>query len=133
MFSSLVITHVNSLATVIAVTDCSISSFSIDAFKKAIRRNEILREHFIAAQSRELLMMQQYIIMQGEDAGTRLRSLLDEGKCSAWNTTSPSHVLRQSEVANLLAITPEHLSRIKVKPSSRNDGHIGKRPKLRPM
>jgi hypothetical protein len=59
--------------------------------------------------------MQQYIVMQGESAATRLQRFYAEASTSAWNTVDPANVLRQAEVANLLAITPEHLSRIKTK------------------
>jgi CRP-like cAMP-binding protein len=115
MSASAVIVQVDSLATVVSVTNATMSSLSIEEFKAAINRDPVLKEHFIVTQCRELLMMEQFIIMQGQDATTRLRSLYAEAETSAWNTADPMPVLRQSEVASLLAITPEHLSRIKSK------------------
>jgi CRP-like cAMP-binding protein len=115
MCASNAIVQVASLATIISVTEVTVSSLNIDAFREAISKDEVLKEQFIAMQCREILTMQQYIIMQAADAPTRLQSLHAEANTSAWDTADPTPVLRQSEVASLLAITPEHLSRIKGK------------------
>jgi CRP-like cAMP-binding protein len=111
--ASAAIAKVQNLVTITAVTDCSVSSLFVADFRTAIFSDATLIEQYVTVQCRELLTMQQYIIRQGASAAVRLRSFHEEEKSSAWKTVDPKFALRQSEVASLLAITPEHLSRIK--------------------
>ena len=104
--------NIPSIITVTAVTSCSVSSIPMSEFSQALIQNQRMLRHFIASQSRELMVEQMHGIMQTCSAATRLAHLEAELENSAWKTVDPSSVMRQGEIAKLLDITPEHLSRL---------------------
>ena len=74
--------------------------------------NQRVLRHFISSQCRELMVEQKHGIMQGRSAAERLNYLQRENRNSLWRTVDPSSIMRQGDIAKLLAITPEHLSRL---------------------
>ena len=104
--------NIPSIITVTAVTSCSVSSIPMSEFSQALIQNQRMLRHFIASQSRELMVEQMHGIMQTCSAAARLAHLENELENSAWQTVDPSSVMRQGEIAKLLDITPEHLSRL---------------------
>ena len=107
-----VLLNVPSIATVTSVTQCSISSIPVSGFSHLLMQNQRMLRHFIASQSRELMVEQMHGIMQTCSASARLNHLENELEHSAWQTVNPSSVMRQGEIAKLLDITPEHFSRL---------------------
>jgi CRP-like cAMP-binding protein len=108
-----------SLCSIQTLTDSALSLVPASNFSAMIRSDAGRLEHFLRAQCRELMTLQQQKIMQGGSAMERLQYLQAEATHSAWDTMEPSDVLRQGEIAKLLSITPEHLSRLK---GRRRDG-----------
>ena len=101
-----------SLATVTTITPCSVTSISVDEFSQKLMANQRVLRHFISSQCRELMVEQKHGIMQGCSAAERLNYLHRETRNSLWRTVDPSSIMRQGDIAKLLAITPEHLSRL---------------------
>ena len=101
-----------SLSTVTTITPCSVSSISVDEFSQKLMGNQRVLRHFISSQCRELMVEQKHGIMQGRSAAERLNYLQRENRNSLWRTVDPSSIMRQGDIAKLLAITPEHLSRL---------------------
>ena len=104
--------NVPSIVTVTTVTACSVASIPMSEFSQLLIQNQRMLRHFIASQSRELMVEQMHGIMQTCSASARLAHLENELENSAWKTVDPSSVMRQGEIAKLLDITPEHLSRL---------------------
>lgn len=101
-----------SLCNVVTVTPCSVTSISVDQFSQRLMQNQRVLRHFISSQCRELMVEQKHGIIQGCSASERLEYLRNENAHSLWRTVDPSSVMCQGEIAKLLAITPEHLSRL---------------------
>ncbi|ADW71220.1 Crp/Fnr family transcriptional regulator [Granulicella tundricola] len=109
----LAVLNLPSLCTMETQTECLLSCFSPVQFCVELNQRPALQQHFMTSQCRELLTMQQHSILNGSSATERLKSLQDERTKSVWQTVDPTLILRQSEAARLLSITPEHLSRLK--------------------
>jgi len=101
-----------SLCNVVTVTPCSVTSISVDQFSQRLMQNQRVLRHFISSQCRELMQEQKHGIVQGSSASERLAYLQSENTHSLWRTIDPTSVMCQGEIAKLLAITPEHLSRL---------------------
>jgi CRP/FNR family transcriptional regulator len=101
-----------SLCNVVTVTPCSVTSISVDQFSQRLMQNQRVLRHFISSQCRELMQEQKHGIVQGCSASERLNYLKNENAHSLWRTVDPASVMCQGEIAKLLAITPEHLSRL---------------------
>jgi CRP-like cAMP-binding protein len=115
MGGTLALLDLPSLCSIQTVTACQMSSIPAREFAASIPNNSRLLCHFLYAQSRELLMLQQSAIMRGNSAMVRLKHLQDESTQSIWDTADPNLVMKQSDIAKLLSITPEHLSRLRAK------------------
>ena len=101
-----------SLCNVVTVTPCLITSVPADQFSQRLMQNQRVLRHFISSQSRELMQEQKHGIVQGSSASERLAYLQSENTHSLCRTIDPTSVMCQGEIAKLLAITPEHLSRL---------------------
>jgi CRP-like cAMP-binding protein len=113
MNSMQVLLNVPSLVSVEAKTSCVVSSFSADDFSQRISKNPRMMRHFLSSLCREVVVQTQLqIMLLSASAETRLRHMLDEHEHSVWKTLDPTAIMCQGEIAKLLAITPEHLSRI---------------------
>ena len=104
--------NVPSIITVKTITPCSIASIPVSEFSQKLIENQRMLRHFIASQSRELMIEQMHGIMHTCSAATRLAHLEKEAGHSVWKTVDPTSVMRQGEIAKLLDISPEHLSRL---------------------
>ena len=101
-----------SLYTAQALTPCKVSSIPAAEFTHRLWNNQRVLRHFISSQCRELMVEQQHAIMQSASASERLQYLRREQHQSVWQTVDPSSVMNQGELAKLMAMTPEHLSRL---------------------
>ena len=107
-----VLLSVPSITTVTTVTACEVSSIPVSEFSQKLIQNQRMLRHFISSQCRELMVEQKHGIMHGCSATERLAYLQEELLHSVWRTVDPTSVMRQGEIARLLDITPEHLSRL---------------------
>ena len=119
MGASLALLNLPSLCEVKTITPCTICNIPAKEFAAGLMTHERRLRHFVSSLCRELLMVQQHSIMQGGSAAERLRYLQGESSQSIWKTVDPTLVMRQNEVAKLLSITPEHLSRLTRRSPSR--------------
>jgi CRP-like cAMP-binding protein len=113
MCSMQILLDVPNLFTVQAVTSCSVSNIPADDFSQGLGKNPRMLRHFISAICREVVIQNKVqILLLSSSAEYRLRHMLDEHDNSVWKTLDPTAIMRQGDVAKLLAVTPEHLSRI---------------------
>jgi CRP-like cAMP-binding protein len=110
--AALSLIDVPSVFSATTVTACSISRIPVDDFSEMLAKRPRMLRHFISSQCRELVVEYSHSIMQASPAEQRLHHLRDELSNSLWKTIDPSAVMKQCEVAKLLAITPEHFSRL---------------------
>ena len=101
-----------SMYTAETITPCLVTSIPVEEFSRQLWRNQRAMRHFISSQCRELMVGQQLAIMQSSSASQRLKYLRREQQESVWKTVDPSSVMNQGELAKLMAMTPEHLSRL---------------------
>ena len=101
-----------SMYTAETITPCMVNTIPTEEFSQQLWRNQRVLRHFISSQCREVMVGQQHAIMQSSSASERLQYLRREQQDSAWQTVDPSSVMNQGELAKLMAMTPEHLSRL---------------------
>jgi CRP-like cAMP-binding protein len=108
------------LFSVRAMTPCSVSSVPADDFSQQLMKNPRMLRHYLSSACREKVTQTKlHIMLLSSNAERRLRYMQDEQDNSVWKTLDPTSIMRQADVARLLAITPEHLSRVLHK-SNRN-------------
>jgi CRP/FNR family transcriptional regulator len=113
MCSMQVLLDVPNLFTVRAITPCAISTMSADDFSQRLIKNPRMLRHYLSSVCREVVVQTKlHIMLLSTSAELRLRHMLDEHDNSVWKTLDPTAIMSQGEVAKLLAVTPEHLSRI---------------------
>jgi hypothetical protein len=72
-----------------------------------------MMRHFLSSVCREVVIQSKvHILLRSASAESRLRQMLGEHEKSAWKTLDPTTIMRQADIAKLLSITPEHLSRV---------------------
>jgi CRP-like cAMP-binding protein len=110
-----VMTRVPSVYSVTTVGSCSIAAIPAEDFWAKLMQNTRFLSHFISTLCRELTsqggMQAQLMSSNAED---RLACFLREREVKhlQWTTFDPLPLLKQMELAQLLAIKPETLSRI---------------------
>ncbi len=110
-----VMTNVPSVYSVTAVSPCSIAAIPAEEFSSKLMQNARLLRHFISTLCGELTsqggVQAQLMSSTAED---RLTCFLREreSKYLRWTTFDPLPLLKQMELAQLLAIKPETLSRL---------------------
>ena len=109
---ALALLNVVSLVTITTVTPCTISSIPSAMFSQSLLQNQRMLRHFISSQCRELMVEQKHGMMQSCSASERLDYLQQETNHSVWKTVDPISIMRQVDIAKLLDISPEHLSRL---------------------
>jgi CRP-like cAMP-binding protein len=104
---------VPNLYTVQAVTSCSLSTIPADDFSRMLVINPRMLRHFLSSICREnVIQAKGQIMLLASDAENRLLQMLDERENSVWKTLDPTTIMRQGDIAKLLAVSPEHLSRV---------------------
>lgn len=108
-----VLLDVPNLYSVQAVTSCSVSRVLADDFSQGLLKNSRMLRHFLSSAGREIVVQTKVqILLLASSAENRLHQMLGEHENSMWKTLDPTVVMTQGEIAKLLAVTPEHLSRI---------------------
>ncbi len=114
--AALSLVDVPSVFSATTVTACTISRIPADGFFEWLSKSPRMLRQFIPSQCRELVVGYAHSIMQASPAEQRLHHLRSELDNGRWKTIDPSAVMKQREVAKLLAITPEHFSRLMHRP-----------------
>jgi CRP/FNR family transcriptional regulator len=113
MGAAQVLLDVPNMFNVLAMTSCSVSSIPADDFSQQLMKNPRMLRHYLSSACREKVAETKlHIMLLSSNAERRLRYMLDEHYNSVWKTLDPTAIMRQADVARLLAITPEHLSRV---------------------
>ncbi len=119
-----VLTGTHSMFTVAAVTPCSLSAISASEFALKLIQNPRLMRHFMMTMCQESMSQSatqaQLMVTSAEG---RLRHFMRERKSThlRMKTLDTLPLLKQVELAQLLAIAPEHLSRLMRKISTNHD------------
>lgn len=104
-----------STCSVISVVDCEVIRVPAQEFRNGLRSNAVMLQHFVKALCNENAsqMEAQAQVMSGT-AEERLSFFMRERERQTphWQTLDPLPMLKQMELAQLLSITPEHLSRL---------------------
>ena len=112
--STQVLLDVPNLYTVETLTPGSFSTMTADNFSQQLLKNPRMTGHYLSSLCREVVIQaKMQIMLEASDAESRLKQLIDEYEQSIWKTLDPTAILRQADVAKLISVTPEHLSRIR--------------------
>jgi CRP-like cAMP-binding protein len=126
--ATFVFTETLSIYSVVLVTDCMVSEFPSRSFVESISKSPARMEHLLSTMCSESLSLasSQAMLMIGS-AEDRLGSYLTERSLASDSTVPPgiTYSLQQKELAQLLAISPEHLSRL----SKKSTGSVGRKRK----
>jgi CRP-like cAMP-binding protein len=110
-----VLMNAPSAYSVQAITPCVAHAIPAEVFNVQLMQNAKIMKHFIRALCHELcsLAAAQVEIMS-HSAADRLLRFLDERSMTGltWKAIDPLPVLKKQELAQLLSISPEHLSRL---------------------
>jgi CRP-like cAMP-binding protein len=100
--------------TVKTVTECVISRVPAEEFNLWLMRNARMARHFTQTLCNELLAQSAKAQVRAGSAEERLARFMRERTCEhpTLKTLDTLPLLKQMELAQLLAITPEHLSRL---------------------
>jgi CRP-like cAMP-binding protein len=104
-----------SICTVVTITTCVVSEFDPQDFFVQLVSNASLMQHFIYVTSQEIVTTRHLLTqIMSSSAERRLNLFLEEAAMdsSLWKTIDAAPELKQLEIAQLLSITPEHLSRL---------------------
>jgi CRP/FNR family transcriptional regulator len=110
-----VLTKTPSAYSVHTVTPCKVASIPAAEFISCLTRNAEMLEHFITVMCFEVASQANLQIeVMSSSAEDRLERFMRERNTGnpARNAIDPLRALKQMELAQLLAITPEHLSRL---------------------
>jgi CRP-like cAMP-binding protein len=119
------VTNSISVCTAVAITSCVISEFEPQDFSAKLHSNAGLMEHFIFATAQEIVTTRHLLTqLMSSSAERRLNVFLEEAATdnSLWKTIDAAPELKQLEIAQLLSITPEHLSRLMSKAMTGREG-----------
>jgi CRP/FNR family transcriptional regulator len=117
--------HRPNVYSVKTLTDCVISRIPADEFHLWLMRSAKMARHFTQTLCIELLSQSAEAQVRGGSAEERLSHFMSERNTQHTNlkTLDPLPMLKQMELAQLLAITPEHLSRLLRRNVQSNDSH----------
>lgn len=106
--------HRANVYSVKTVTECVVSRIPADEFHLWLMRSAKMARHFTQTLCNELLSQSAEAQVRGGSAEERLSHFMAERHTHHPNlkTLDPLPMLKQMELAQLLAITPEHLSRL---------------------
>jgi CRP/FNR family transcriptional regulator len=121
--------------TVMTVTECVISRIPADEFHLWLMRSAKMARHFTQTLCNELLAQSAEAQARGGSAQERLALFMRERTSAhpGLKTLDPLPLLKQMELAQLLAITPEHLSRLlhKIPPPESPGVYAPRKPEVR--
>jgi CRP-like cAMP-binding protein len=101
------------LYSVQAVTHCRIIKIPALHFVDSLNQNPKMMEHFFSVQCLEVASQaHMHLELLASSAQERLEHFMGERMSGDPETLDPLPVLKQAELAQLLAVTPEHLSRM---------------------
>jgi CRP-like cAMP-binding protein len=106
--------HTPSIYSVKTVTPCVFSTIAADEFSMKLMQSARMMRHFMDTLCNELISQSAEAQLRLHSAEQRLAHFMAE-RCSQHpqlQTLDPLPLLKQMELAQLLAITPEHLSRL---------------------
>jgi CRP-like cAMP-binding protein len=114
--------HTASLYSVKTVTPCVFSMIAAEEFSTKLMQSARMMRHFMDTLCNELISQSAEAQLRLISAEQRLAQFMAERyiQNSQWQTLDPLPMLKQMELAQLLAITPEHLSRLLRKTLSAN-------------
>ncbi len=100
--------------TAITVTACEISTVPLDAFRQQLATEPALMRDLLGLVCSEIQAeREQQVEIRGRSAQSRLTRFLEElSRLAERHSVFAQLPLKQSEIAQLLSITPEHLSRL---------------------
>jgi CRP-like cAMP-binding protein len=110
-----VLMNAPSLYSVHAVTECMIHAIPAADFLERLMQNTKVMKHFMRMLCQELCSQAsaQVEIMSHKAADRLLRFMQEREMCGEnWKAVDPLPVLKKLEIAQLLSISPEHLSRL---------------------
>jgi CRP/FNR family transcriptional regulator len=110
-----VMTSVVSVCSVKTVTPCLASRIPAAEFTEILARSARLTRHLLSSLCCELLAQSSaQARLMSQSAEERLATFMRErsSRNPQWNTVDALPLLKQRELAQLLSITPEHLSRL---------------------
>ena len=107
------------------ITPCSIVCIPAREFSGVLSRSPEMLAHFMKALCLEVNVQARLQVELSHSAEDRLEHFMRERNDihSPWKTIDPLPALKQMELAQLLSISPEHLSRLlqKRRPSAKRD------------
>jgi CRP-like cAMP-binding protein len=109
------LTNTITTASVVTITSCRVSVFDPQAFRAKLAAGDPVCFRIVCMMAQELVSTRELVKqVMSSSAEQRLKTYLEESRTeeSNWNTVDTSPLLRQGEIAQLLGITPEHLSRL---------------------
>jgi CRP-like cAMP-binding protein len=100
--------------TAVTVTPCEVSSVPLEAFREQLLGTpETLRDLLVLVCNEIQCEREQQVEIRGRSAQSRLNRFLEElSRLADCHSVFGQLPLKQSEIAQLLSITPEHLSRL---------------------
>ncbi len=116
--STSVILNTPSIYSVCASTDCTVVEIAASDFLRCIHRSPEMLSHFILGLCREVASFSGLQVeLMSSRAEDRLNLLLRERSASllSGGILDPLPLLKQMELAQLISISPEHLSRLQKK------------------
>jgi CRP-like cAMP-binding protein len=107
--------NIPSVYSVVAVTSCTISRIPAREFSFRLMQSAKLMRHFLATLCSEVISQAgaQAQVMSGSAEDRLVHFMFErDAQHPKWKTLDPLPLLKQMELAQLLSITPEHLSRL---------------------
>ncbi len=100
--------------TAVTVTPCEVSSVPLEAFRQQLLSTpDLMRDLLLLVCNEIQAEREQQVEIRGRSAQSRLTRFLDElASLADRHSIFGQLPLKQSEIAQLLSITPEHLSRL---------------------
>jgi CRP-like cAMP-binding protein len=106
--------HTSSVYSVKTITPCVFSKIPADEFSAKLMQSARMMRHFMDTLCNELITQSTEAQLKANSAQKRLAQFMSERSSHHPNlqTVDPLPLLKQMELAQLLSITPEHLSRL---------------------
>jgi CRP-like cAMP-binding protein len=120
-----VLMDTESVYSVVAVTPCTVVQIPAQDFYLRLIQSARMMRHFISTISNEMISISSaQVHMMSGTAEERLAQFMNERQLNGthWQVLDTLPLLKQSELAQLLAISPEHLSRLLHKEIGRDRG-----------